>query len=259
MKNQTSLLTVFIVFLGLIINPISFANNKNFTYAHGAIIRGDTNKKEIALVFTGDNYADGADYIIKVLRDENIKAAFFLTGNFYREFKSVVRHLKHDRHYLGAHSDKHLLCCDWKNRNKLLISKSEYNLDIVNNFKEMKKFGIARKDAKYLLPAYEWYNATISEWANELGLTLINFTPGTKSNADYMTPDLKGYMSSAEIVKNILDYEKNNPNGLNGFILLFHIGTEPERTDKFYFQLKDLITELKKRNYSFKRIDELLK
>ena len=33
-------------------------------------------------------------------------------------------------------------------------------------------------EAYLFLPPYEWYNQTISNWAKELGLTLINYTPG---------------------------------------------------------------------------------
>jgi hypothetical protein len=55
---------------------------KVLTYDHGAITRGDTEKKELALVFTGDEFAEGADFIIKTLKQEKIKASFFFTGRF---------------------------------------------------------------------------------------------------------------------------------------------------------------------------------
>ena len=55
-----------------------------------------------------------------------------------------------------------------------------------------------------------------------------------------------------------MEYEANQDSGLNGFILLSHIGTVPERSDKFYLYLEDLITELKSSGYRFQRIDELL-
>lgn len=44
-------------------------------------------------------------------------------------------------------------------------------------------------------------------------------------------------------------YIMNNEqeNNLNGFLLLTHIGTDPERADKFYNQLDSLINELKRR------------
>lgn len=36
-----------------------------FSYNRGGIIRGDSTTKKIALVFTGDEFADGGDYIAK--------------------------------------------------------------------------------------------------------------------------------------------------------------------------------------------------
>ena len=39
-----------------------------FTSSHGAIIRGDTAKKNIALVFTGHEFADGGDFIVNTLK-----------------------------------------------------------------------------------------------------------------------------------------------------------------------------------------------
>jgi peptidoglycan/xylan/chitin deacetylase (PgdA/CDA1 family) len=110
--------------------------------------------------------------------------------------------------------------------------------------------------ADYFLPPYEWYNDSISRWTNEMNLKLINFTPGTKSNADYTFPELTNYKSSGAIYSSILDYEKQHT--LNGFILLLHIGTDAKRKDKFYFKLNDLIFTLNQKGYSFKRIDELL-
>lgn len=89
-----------------------------------------------------------------------------------------------------------------------------------------------------------------------MGIQIVNFTPGTTSNADYTTPGMKNYLSSETIYNNILKYEEKN--GLNGFLLLIHIGTDPKRTDKFYNRLGELITELKNKGYELKRVDELL-
>jgi peptidoglycan/xylan/chitin deacetylase (PgdA/CDA1 family) len=83
-------------------------------------------------------------------------------------------------------------------------------------------------------------------------------TYGTLSHADYTGPGSEGYHSSSDIYQSILDFELSSPQGLNGFILLIHIGTAEERTDKFYFYLEKLLMELKSKGYQFKRIDELL-
>lgn len=123
----------------------------------------------------------------------------------------------------------------------------------------MKKFNISKKDVPYYIPPYEWYNKTTVEWAKELGLQTFNFSPGTRSNADYTYPAMgKSYRGSDEIYQSIIQYETSNEHGLNGFILLIHIGTDPQRTDKFYYKLDRLLTGLENRNYRFLRINDLL-
>ena len=235
--------------------------NSKFTRSNGAVIRGDSTKKNIALVFTGHEFADGGKAIVQTLKDENLKASFFFTGDFYRNknFKSVIKNLKKNGHYLGAHSDKHLLYCDWNKRDSLLITKDEFKNDITSNYKVMEKFRLYKFNSRFFLPPYEWYNESIAAWTKEMDLQLINFTPGTRSNADYTTPDEKNYRSSEEIYKSIINYESSNSSGLNGFILLVHIGTDPKRTDKFYNRLPQLITELKAKGYQFQTVEGLLK
>jgi peptidoglycan/xylan/chitin deacetylase (PgdA/CDA1 family) len=199
--------------------------------------------------------------IRKALKKHRVKAAFFLTGDFYRNpaFAPVIKGLKKDGHYLGAHSDKHLLYADWQKRDSLLVTKGQFTVDLLSNYSEMERFGIKEAQAPYYLPPYEWYNQKIADWTQEMGLTLLNYTPGTLSHADYTFPSLgKQYRSSQVILNSILDREQKSPKGLNGYLLLLHLGTDPQRTDKFYLQLDSLLTELKKRGYSFVSLQKVL-
>ncbi|MBN2572814.1 MAG: glycoside hydrolase family 9 protein [Ignavibacteriales bacterium] len=226
-----------------------FDNSNNIKHL-GGITRFDTTKKNIYLAFTGHEYSDGGEIIKSVLKKHNIKASFFFTGDFYRNSKNKIlfEQLIEDGHYLGAHSDKHLLYATWEDRDSLLVTKEQFINDLKNNFKEMNKFGI--KESNYFLPPYEWYNRQICDWCNEYGITLINYSSGTLSTADYTYPRMeKRYIDSEKIYNSILDYEKEK--GLNGFILLLHIGTNPEREDKFYFKLNSILLELEENGYNF--------
>ena len=228
------------------------------TKSLGAIIRGDSTQKKISLVFTGDEFADGGEKISNILAHEKVKASFFFTGNFYRNktFSRLIKKLKSDGHYLGPHSNKHLLYCDWNKRDSLLVTKTIFEKDLKANYAAMASFGIQKEAASYFLPPYEWYNQTITDWTKELGLQLVNFTPGTRSNADYTYPEMgKAYKTSDEIYKSIVAFNEKKPNGLNGFILLLHIGTDARRTDKFYERLAELIHYLKNNGYKLDRID----
>ncbi|MGZ5219710.1 MAG: glycoside hydrolase family 9 protein, partial [Chitinophagaceae bacterium] len=144
-------------------------------------------------------------------------------------------------------------------RDSLLVTEQQFKTDLEDNYAEMKKLGVEKGQAVYFLPPYEWYNDTISVWTKELGLQLINFTPGTRSTADYTTPGMKNYRSSDEIYRSIINYGQSKASGLNGFILLVHIGTDPKRTDKFYYKLPELIRYLKIQGYQFQTVNQLLK
>lgn len=221
----------------------------NNIYQDGGIIRTDPSVKHIDFVFTAADKADGAERIISTLRKYNIKGGFFFTGEFFEMYPDVVRRLVAEGHYVGSHSYGHLLYAPWGSRDSLLVTKQEFEEDIFKSYKVLREFGIT--DAPYFIPPYEHYNATISSWARQLGLQVINYTPGTLTNGDYTTPEMKRYFSSKEILGRIWEYERTDPNGLNGHIMLIHFGTDPARTDKFYDKLPGLIRELRRKGYSF--------
>lgn len=233
------------------------AEDRKLSYAYGAIYRTDERNPEINLMFSGHEFAEGYETVRSALNKHNVKASFFFTGDFYRnpDFESMIRELKEDGHYLGAHSDRHLLYASWEKRDSTLVSKEEFRKDLRDNYREMEKFGIHKSAAAYYLPPYEWYNDTIAAWSLDLGIQLVNFTPGTQSNQDWTYPELGDrYYSSEKLYENILSYERKE--GLNGFNLLIHMGTDPRRQDKLYDHLDDLISALKQKGYDFKRIDQ---
>lgn len=235
----------------------SLANEaQRLTYSHGAIVRGKQDKKQISLVFTGHEFLSGFKTIRRVLHKKRIKASFFFTGDFYRKYAKKARKLQREGHYLGAHSDKHLLYVSWKNRNNTLVSRKEFEEDLENNYKAMKQAGLKLPETRFFLPAYEWYNDTIANWCRNKGCTLINFTSGTRSNADYTLPTSKHYCSANNIFTSILSTEAKN--GMNGFILLLHAGVSPERKDLFAFRLAELIEKLQGKGYAFVPLNVLL-
>jgi peptidoglycan/xylan/chitin deacetylase (PgdA/CDA1 family) len=228
---------------------------------HGGIVRGPTADRRIALEFTGHEFAEGGPVILDELARRGAKASFFLTGDFLRTlaFASLVRRLIEDGHYLGPHSDTHLLYCDWKMRDKTLVTRATFVRDVEDNLKAIEAYGVRRGDVRYWVPAYEWYNDDIAAWSAGLGLTLVNYTPGTRSNADYTGEADRNFVPSQRICDSILVREREDPHGLNGYLLLLHIGAGPGRTDKMHSRVGGLLDELSARGYRFVRVDELLR
>jgi peptidoglycan/xylan/chitin deacetylase (PgdA/CDA1 family) len=238
-----------------------------FSFSHGGIIRGDSTKKNIALVFTGHEFAEGGNFIANTLLQQKIKASFFFTGKFYYEDNNdkLIKLLAKNGNFLGSHSFDHLLYCDWNNRDSLLVDKEQFAFDLLNLNERLGHISdnagnppSLRKTLYYFLPPYEWYNDTIAAWTKEFNKQLVNYTPGTLSHADYTTSKDKNYRSSETIYNSIINYEQTKPTGLNGFILLMHIGAGPGRSDKFYKRLPELIKYLKQKGYHFQTVDQLI-
>lgn len=217
--------------------------------AEGAYYRADTSARVIYLNFTAHEFMEGLPYVAGVLDSMKVRASFFLTGDFVRTHPDWVKRLYGSGHYVGAHSDKHLLYCDWTKRDSLLEPLPVIRKDLEDNVEELVRLGIPRNSVRFFMPPYEWYNRSVFELVNSMGYVMVNFSPGTSSNADYTTPDMKNYLSSDTIMARIIRYERTR--GMNGFHLLIHVGTDPARTDKLYKRLPELITYLRSRGYRF--------
>jgi len=227
----------------------------------GGITRGPTDAKRIAIVFTGHGYAEGTDTILGELLRHHGHASFFLTGAFLtnQQFIPFVREMEAGGHYVGPHSDGHLLYCDWNPPRKTLVTHDEFRTDLETNLVKLpKSFRKPAHWGRFFLPPFEHYNSEIVSWSADMGLTLINYTPGSRSNADYTGEADANFVSSQKIFDSILKQEREDPHGLNGFILLLHVGSGPGRTDKFHYRFGELLDQLTAKGYQLVRVDELL-
>lgn len=273
MKTHTAFLTYFtlllFIFCLILTAGCSHLNGntmevkkvkENWTFDHGGIIRGDNTKKEMSLIFTGGSYGEGADHILDVLQKMDIKAGFFVTGDYIRtkEFHPALHRMTREGHYLGPHSDSHPLYCPWEDREKTLVTEEFFKTDLLKNVEDLKQFGTMKEGQHvYFIPPYEWFNNDQTKWTQDLGFTMFNFTPGSGSNRDWAPEGHKSFAPSITIMEDILKYEQKDPHGLNGFLLLLHLGSE--RKDKTFLYLEPLLIELKNRGYNFVRVDELIK
>ena len=235
------------------------SNKKTFEISHGGIIRGDRSEKTIALIFTAGEKGEGSKPILDTLKKHKIKASMFVTGDYIRipKYHPFLRRMVKEGHYLGPHSDSHPLYCPWENQTQTLVSKDFFKEDLQKNIDDLKTFGALKKDPVYFIPPYEWYNEDQARWCKEMGIVLFNFSPGSGSNRDWAPEGHSSFAPSSVILEDILKYEQKDPDGLNGFLLLLHLGSD--RKDKMYLLLEPLIQELQERGYRFVRVDELLK
>ena len=211
--------------------------------------------KIIYLIFSADSMFNGGADIVKTLDNNKIKGSFFFTGNFLRmaSQRAIIEQTISKGHYVGGHSDRHLLYAPWEERSRSLVSADSLIADLQQNYVELAKFGVEPDDAVWYLPPYEYYNKESVNLISSLGLRTINYTPGTATPADYTTPEMTSYKSSAELIKRLFDYEKGS--GLDGAIILIHPGVEDSRPDPLFKELETIIKRLKRLGYEFKRLE----
>jgi peptidoglycan/xylan/chitin deacetylase (PgdA/CDA1 family) len=222
------------------------------------IRRASHSEKKLALLFTADEHVDGAESILRTLQARDLPASFFLTGKALdaSEMRGLTRRAIAAGHYVGPHSDGHLLYAPWDDRQKSLVDKPRFQADLYRNLAELRELGAALKEPVYFVPPYEWYNAEQTAWAKELGCQVINFTPGSGSHRDFAPEGHAAFRPTEELIREALDFEVQSEDGLNGHLLLLHLGTT--RKDKVYARLGMLIDQLRARGYLFVRVDQLI-
>lgn len=211
-------------------------------------------------MFTGHDLSEGTAEVLASLKHNGVKGSFFLTGDYLRTpgFKPYVRQMLSDGHWISGHSDKHILVSDWGSREVLLVKRDSFVADLKANLKALEGAGVKREHLSYYIPSYEWYNSETVDWAKVVGLHSINYTPGIRTAADYTYPEMGArYLSSTAILDNLWSHEARY--GLNGFLILIHMGTDDRRKDKLYHHLDDIISILKGKGYQLVDVPDLLK
>lgn len=222
----------------------------------GAIVRVRPGEKVVYLCFTADENFNGAETILKTLQKQKIKGNFFLTGNCmrYAPNQDVIRRIVAEGHYVGGHSDGHVLYCDWGAGRPNLMSADSIVADLRANYAELAKFGVPRSSARWFLPPYEHYNDFSVDVLTAMGVRVVNYTPGIGTPADYTTPDMKSYRRAQPLIDGLWKFEQEQ--GLRGALLLIHPGIHPDRpeSERLYNRLGEIIRYLKRKGYRFERL-----
>lgn len=222
----------------------------------GAIISlPQLNEKVIYLIFTADSMFEGGEYALDILNKRNIKASFFFTGNFLRDTlhnRQIIERVVNNGHYIGPHSNSHILLADWDENRTTLVTADSAISDILTNIAELSIYGIDTSKVKYIVPPYEWYNKSHIDAYRSVNLLPVNPSPGFLTYRDYTTPDMDDYYSSDTIWHNFMENIRNRD--INGEIIILHLGTQDARTDKFYYRLPALLDTLISKGYTPTRL-----
>ncbi|MBT2583103.1 LysM peptidoglycan-binding domain-containing protein [Planococcus sp. ISL-109] len=197
------------------------------------VTKGNTTSKVVALTF--DDGADGTNInkILDILKTNNVKATFFVTGTGINHHPSWIRNIANAGHQVGNHSYSH------PDFTKISIAAMQSELAKT----ETAYKNVTGKSTKPIFRApFGAYNATVLKGVGDAG-----YTHTIQWNID--TIDWRG-LSSTVITDKVVN------NIVPGSIVLMHTGAGASGTPG---ALPGMISKLKAKGYKFVTISELLK
>ena len=236
--------------------PVSFDN-------------GTIDKKLIALTFDGGSNSGAAGDILDTLKSRSVKATMFVTGEFIRAFPDAVRRIVAEGHEVGNHTFSHPHLTSWaQDRTNTTLPSVSQTL-LCNQLRHTDSLFLALTGG-HLAPLwrapYGEKNSAICVWAQRCGYVHIGWRQGKTwrqgldSNDWVPDEETPGFHTPEQVVDKILALANDPPDGINGGIVLMHLGSERKDAHTQMFRmLGKLIDDLKALGYTFVTSSEMLK
>ena len=189
-----------------------------------------TEKKQVAITFDCAWGAEDIDQILGILEGENVKATFFMVGDWMRKYPEAVKKIADKGHDLASHSDRH--------PHVTQMSKEDIKKDIRFAHNTIKD--ISGVDANLYRAPYGEYNDTVVQAAHESGYYIIQW--------DVDSLDWKNY-GRQEMIDRVLKHKNLSP----GSIILLHNSTKYTKD-----ALLSIIKGLKDKGYEMVPVSQLI-
>ncbi|MFO7891206.1 MAG: polysaccharide deacetylase family protein [bacterium] len=238
----------------------------SFLYLSKNFSRGSKSIKQVALTFDGGSTNNVSQEILDILENKKVKATFFLTGQFIKNYNQTVKRLVKDGHEVGNHTWDHphitTFADNYKHNTKNKITEKVIYKQLVKT-NHLFQVVTGAKMSPYWRAPFGEYNNEILQWAAKTGYKHIGWTHGngwekTMDTFDWVADTTsKIYKTAEEIVDKILNYDKNTNKTLNGSIILMHMGSERKK-DFPHQKLPELIDGLRDKGLELVTISKLL-
>lgn len=208
------------------------SKNKAILEQNNGICLGNGEKKNIYLTFDEGYEAGYTPKILEVLKNNDVKAAFFITAHFANTESELVKQMIDEGHIVGNHTVNH--------KSMPTLSEEEIKREVMDlHVSIYQKFGY---DMKYLRPPKGEFSEKSIIATNNLGYKTVMWSFA------YEDWNEKNQPNEENAKKKILN------NLHNGEIMLLH-GNSKTNTNI----LGSIIQEAKNAGYEFKSLDEFEK
>lgn len=188
----------------------------------------ETNKQRISLTINCAWNADDIDQILGVLDKCNVKATFFMVGDWVDKFPDDVKKIAEAGHEIANHSNTH------PHVNSLSY---EENVEEVIKCSEKIK-SLTGKEVNLYRAPYGEYNNTVIQAAEDNGYKVIQWSVDTL--------DYEGLNEDQMI-------DRINKNLKTGSIILMHNGTENTASS-----LEGIIKNIQSKGYNIVKVSDLV-
>ncbi len=208
------------------------ATNKKILEENNGICLGNKDKKIIYLTFDEGYEAGYTSQILNTLKENEVKAAFFITAHYVNSEPDLVKQMINEGHVVGNHTVNH------KSMPELTEEKIKKEvMDLHQAIYE--KFNY---EMKYIRPPKGEFSENTLQATNRLGYQTVMWSFAYEDWEEDKQPD------KATAKKKILD------NLHNGEIMLLH-GNSKTNTEI----LDEVIKEAKNLGYEFKSLEQFEK
>lgn len=190
----------------------------------------ETNEKEISLTFDAAWGDEDLDDILAILKKQEVKATFFVTGDWISTYPEAIQKIQKAGHDLGSHGDNH--------KHMTRLSVEENQKELKGCYDKMKALTGIEMDL-FRAP-YGDYNETLVDTAKKEGYQVIQW--------DVDSLDWKDY-GVESIIKTVVEHKQLR----NGSIILLHNGSKYTKD-----ALDQTIAGLKEKGYCMVPVSELL-
>lgn len=205
------------------------SNNKKSIDENEDIAMGNKEDKFVYLTFDEGYEAGYTPQILDVLKENDVKAAFFITGHYLNTKPELVKRMIDEGHIVGNHTVNHPSMPDLDN-DKVKEEIMKLHVTV------FEKFGY---EMKYLRPPKGEFSQRTLYLSKSLGYTTVMWSFAY----DDWDENKQGRENYAK--------EKILSNTHNGAVILLHANSKDNTNI-----LDETIKEIKKQGYEFKTLDE---
>ncbi len=224
------------------------------------LIRAPEGHHEVLLTFDGGSNDSATEAILDDLQKEHVRATFFLTGMYMRHYPDLVRRIADAGYVVGNHtfSHPHLTTYSFDHRQATLPGVTEAFLrDQLLKAADLYKLITGKTMAPYWRAPFGEFNSEILGWAHDAGFSAVYWTPHLDTLDWVASPADPLFHTPQQILAGLLKRAATAPGGVDGGIVLMHLGTERQGDMRADVILPTLIESLKRQNYRFVTVDQV--